>query len=212
MVKIKKYYILSIISVLLSLLVISISLLAGTTDTVRYVIDGDTIILTSGEKIRYIGIDTPEIDHEIKRAEPFGYAALNFNKKCVGSKGIRLEFDREKHDQFGRQLAYVFSLDATFVNLELLRSGLATYLHKPPNLEYSEKFLQAQRQAMSDGKGMWNAWSERDQSYVGNRKSKRFHLPGCRYGRKTASYNQVKFSRQWDAYWEGYSPCKKCLK
>ncbi|MEN8246581.1 MAG: thermonuclease family protein [Thermodesulfobacteriota bacterium] len=194
------------------LVFLPVSLLAQESILVRYVIDGDTIILKSGEKVRYIGIDTPEIDHENKRDEPLGYAARNFNKKRVGAKGIRLEFDREKHDYFGRQLAYVFLLDNTFVNLELLQSGLATYLHKPPNLKYAEKFLQAQRKAMSDGKGVWQAWSERDQSYVGNRKSKRFHLPGCRFGRKTASGNRVEFSRQWDAFWQGYSPCKKCLK
>lgn len=198
--------------VLLYVLFFPVFLTAADRVYVKYVIDGDTIILKSGEKVRYIGIDTPEIDHENKKAEPLGYAARNFNKKRVGAKGIRLEFDREKHDHFGRRLGYVFSLDNTFINLELLRSGLATYLHKPPNLKYAEKLLQAQRKAMLDGKGVWHAWSERDQSYVGNRKSKRFHLPGCRFGKKIASYNRVEFLRQWDAYWQGYSPCKKCIK
>jgi micrococcal nuclease len=188
------------------------SLVAGDATKVTYVIDGDTIILESGEKVRYIGIDAPEIDHENKQAEPLGYAARSFNQRRLGSKTIRLEFDHEKQDRYNRLLAYVYLSDGTFMNLELLRWGLATYLHKPPNLEHEDRFLQAQRNAMSEKKGIWHAWSETNQSYVGNRNSKRFHLPGCRYGRKTAPVNRVTFSSKWDAYWEGYSPCKKCLK
>ena len=198
--------------VTLMFLVIPASLVAGEAAVVKYVIDGDTIILKNGEKVRYIGIDAPEIDHENKHAEPLGYAARSFNRKRLGSKRIRLEFDHEKQDRYNRLLAYIYLSDGTFMNLELLRSGLATYLHKPPNLKHKDRFLQAQRKAMSESKGIWHAWSETRQSYVGNRNSKRFHLPGCRYGKKTAPASRVAFSSQWDAYWEGYSPCKKCLK
>jgi micrococcal nuclease len=179
---------------------------------VKYVIDGDTVILKNGKKVRYIGIDTPEIDHENHQAEPLGYAARSFNKKLIGSKRIRLEYGQEKRDQYGRLLAYVFLQDNTFVNLQLVQSGLAAYLYIPPNLKYADNLLQAQRDAMSGKRGMWGSWSEKQQPYLGNYKSKRFHLPGCKYGRKTASSNRVDFSRQWDAYWEGYSPCTKCLK
>lgn len=196
---------------LMLLVFLPVSLLAQDSVFVKYVIDGDTIILKSGEKVRYIGIDTPEIDHENKRAEPLGYAARSFNKKLLGSKRIRLEYDKEKQDHYNRLLAYVFLPDGTFVNLELVRSGMATYLHKSPNLKYRKRLLQAQRKAMSEKKGIWSARSETGQSYIGNRKSKRFHLSGCRYGKKTALTNRVVFSRQWDAYWEGYTPCKHCL-
>jgi endonuclease YncB( thermonuclease family) len=186
--------------------------LAGDTSYVKYVIDGDTVILKNNEKLRFIGIDAPEIDHENKKAQPWGYTSREFNKKLLGSKKIRLEFDHEKRDHYNRLLSYVFLPDGTFINLELLRSGLATYLHKPPNLKYAEPFMQAQRAAMSENKGIWHAWSETGQVYRGNRNSKRFHLPRCRYGKKTAPANRVSFSNQWDAYWEGYSPCQKCLK
>jgi len=198
--------------VLLMFLVIPHPLFAGDKSFVKYVIDGDTVILKNGEKLRYIGIDTPEIDHEYKKAEPLGYAAKTFNNKLLGSKIVRLEFDLEKRDRYDRLLAYVFLPDGTFVNLELLLSGLATYLHKPPNLKYRDRLLQAQRKAMSDRKGVWHIWSEAGQSYVGNRKSKRFHLHECRYGKQTSETNRVVFSRQWDAYWQGYAPCSKCLK
>jgi micrococcal nuclease len=186
-------------------------LAAQDTVSVKYVIDGDTVILRSGEKVRYIGIDAPEINHENQTAEPLGFSALSYNKKLIESRRLRLEYDQEKHDHYGRQLAYVFLEGNTFVNLELLRSGLAIYLHKPPNLKYADSLLKAQQEAMSAEKGVWGAWSEKNQTYLGNAKSKRFHLPGCRYGKKIAPHNRVAFSRQWDAYWEGYSPCKKCI-
>ena len=198
--------------VLLMSLLTPLALTAGETAVVKYVIDGDTIILNNGKSVRYIGIDTPEIDHENKQAEPLGYAARSFNLKLLGSKQIRLEFDRERQDHYNRLLAYVFLPNGTLVNQELLRSGLATYLHKPPNIKYAEQLLQAQRKAMTKGKGIWHAWSEKKQSYMGNRKSKRFHLPSCQYGKKTAHTNRVVFSSHWDAYWDGYAPCKKCVK
>ncbi|RLC01137.1 MAG: hypothetical protein DRH90_16860 [Deltaproteobacteria bacterium] len=197
--------------VVLNVLFFPAFLIAQDAVSVKYIIDGDTVILKNGEKVRYIGIDAPEIDHENNRAEPYGYAARSFNKKLIDSKKIHIEYDREKRDHYGRLLGYVFLQDNSFVNLQLVRSGLAFYLYKPPNLKYEERFMQAQRDAMSQRKGVWHAWSENSRTYVGNRKSKRFHLPDCRYGTKTAPNNQVVFSRQWDAFWEGYFPCNKCL-
>jgi micrococcal nuclease len=187
-------------------------LVYGDMTVVAYVIDGDTVILENDETLRYIGIDTPEIDHQNKRAEPLGYAARSFNLKLLGSQRIRLEYDQEKQDHYNRLLAYVYLPDSTFVNMELLRSGLATYLHKPPNLKHEDRLLTAQREAMLERKGIWHAWSETKQSYVGNQTSKRFHRPTCPYGKKTAPANRVSFSKQWDAYWHGYAPCKRCLK
>ena len=200
-----------VVLILLPILFFPSFLVAQDAVFVKYVIDGDTVILKNGKKVRFIGIDAPEIDHENHQAEPLGYAARSFNTKLIGSKGIRLEYGQEKRDHYKRLLAYVFLQDNTFVNRELVQSGLATVLSIPPNLKYADNLLQAQRDAMSGKRGMWGSWSEKQQPYLGNYKSKRFHLPGCKYGRKTASSNRVYFSKQWDAYWEGYSPCKKCL-
>ena len=200
-----------VVLILLPILFFPSFLVAQDAVFVKYVIDGDTVILKNGNKVRYIGINAPEIDHENHPAEPLGYAARSFNKKLIGSQRIRLEYGREKRDHYKRLLAYVFLKDNTFVNQELVQSGLATYLYIPPNLKYADNLLQAQKDAMSGKRGMWGSWSEKQQPYIGNYKSKRFHLPGCKYGRKTASSNRVYFSKQWDAYWEGYSPCTKCL-
>ena len=200
-----------VVLTLLSILFFPSFLVAQDALFVKKVIDGDTVILKNGKKVRYIGIDAPEIDHENHQAEPLGYAARSFNKKLIGSKRIRIKYGQEKRDQYGRLLAYVFLPDNTFVNLQLVQSGLATYLYKPPNLKYADSLLQAQRDAMSNKRGVWGIWSDEQHPHVGNRKSKRFHFPECKYGIRTAFANRVNFSRQWDAYWEGYAPCTKCL-
>ncbi|MBW1889727.1 MAG: thermonuclease family protein [Deltaproteobacteria bacterium] len=198
--------------ILLFILLFPAHLAAQETVPVKYVIDGDTIILNNGKKVRYIGIDAPEIAHGNSPAEHFGDAARTFNSQLTGSAGVYLEYDREPRDRYGRHLAYVFLSDDTFVNQRLLFSGLAIFLYKPPNLKYAEILLQAQRTAMSGKKGVWKSWIENPRSYLGNRKSKRFHLPGCPYGKNTAQQNRVSFKNRWDAYWKGYAPCKKCIK
>ena len=81
---------------------------AQTWYTVKWVNDGDTIVLTNGWRVRYIGTDAPEIDHENQKAQPYGYKARSFNKKLVLSQKIGLEFDEERHDRYGRLLAYIF--------------------------------------------------------------------------------------------------------
>ncbi|MBW2406005.1 MAG: thermonuclease family protein [Deltaproteobacteria bacterium] len=82
----------------------------------KWVHDGDTIVLTDGRYVRYIGINAPEIAHDNHKAEAFGYEAKNYNKSLVRSKTVRLEFDKEKYDRHGRLLAYVFLLNGTFIN------------------------------------------------------------------------------------------------
>ena len=87
---------------------------------VRWVADGDTIILKDGRRVRYIGIDTPEVAHENRRAEPMGQAAKAFNSELVSGRRIRLEKDREEKDRYGRILAYVYREDGLFVNCRIV--------------------------------------------------------------------------------------------
>jgi len=178
---------------------------------VRWVNDGDTIVLNDGLRVRYLGINAPEIDHEGKPAELLGYQALNFNKQMVFLKQVRLEYDTGRFDQYGRLLAYVFLKDATFVNRAMLNRGYAYFLHWGTNVRYNDLLLLAQRKAMSAGKGIWSSWKESDERYAGNRRSKRFHRAACRYGKKIAKRNRVVFSRRRDAFWEGFAPCKICI-
>jgi micrococcal nuclease len=179
--------------------------------SVRKVFDGDTIELENGMHVRYIGINAPEIAHQEKPAEPFGLEALAFNEKIVLSKPVRIQEDKELTDQYNRRLAYVFLRDGMFVNQEMVRNGLAHVLYTPPNTTYDAALLKSQQDAMKSGNGMWGSWREKAADYIGNKKSRRFHLKGCALGQRTSRQNRIHFGRKWDAFWEGYAPCKKCL-
>jgi micrococcal nuclease len=87
---------------------------------VNWVIDGDTVVLSNGQKVRYIGINAPELAHDGHKAEPYGDEAKRFNASLVDRKKVRLEFDKERNDRYERLLAYVFLKDGTFVNAEIL--------------------------------------------------------------------------------------------
>jgi len=135
---------------------------AQTWYTVKWVNDGDTIVLLNGQRVRYIGINSPEIDHENQKAEPFGYEARSFNHQLIFSKRIRLEFDQERHDQYGRLLAYVFLQNGSFVNAQLLKNGFAYYLYRMPNVKYKNILLKSQQDAMDCQIGLWRNWKEKN--------------------------------------------------
>jgi micrococcal nuclease len=182
--------------------------------TVRWVADGDTIILKDGRHVRYIGIDTPEVAHENRRAEPMGEAAKAYNRELVSGWRIRLEKDREKKDRYGRILAYVYREDGLFVNAELLQDGLAHVLHRFPNTAKAGELLAAQRKAMEQGRGIWRRIrkdEQPDHAYLGNRRSKRFHVYDCPQGRRMSAKNRIRLKNQWTAFWKGYAPAKGCI-
>lgn len=116
------------------------------------VIDGDTIIIEGGKKVRYLGIDTPEI------GQPFYEEAKNKNKELVMGKTVRLEVCKaEPRDKYGRFLAYVY-IDKTMANVELLKNGYARILTIPPcGIEKAEEFRQYQKEAMKKRAGLWGA-------------------------------------------------------
>jgi endonuclease YncB( thermonuclease family) len=142
---------------------------------VRWVDDGDTIVLSDGTRVRYGGINAPEVAYKNKPAEPFGPEAREVNRKLVHKKRVRLEFDREKHDQYGRVLAYVFLDDGTFVNGALLTSGHAHFVFRKPNTKHDSRLLALQREAMAKRVGLWTALSNQGGPFLENRRSKRLH-------------------------------------
>lgn len=116
------------------------------------VIDGDTIYIKSAEGkrfiLRYIGINCPE------KNEPFYHAATRENIKLLKRRKLRLEFDCELQDQYGRLLAYVF-VDGTMVNAELLRLGLARSYDDHFNQRYKSLFIRMEEQARLNQRGLW---------------------------------------------------------
>ena len=180
--------------------------------TVQWVMDGDTIVLENGLNVRYIGINAPEVAHENKKAEPFGNFAARINRKLVQGKKVRLETDHDVRDRYGRQLAYVFLADGTFVNAALVLMGAAYCLPVSPNDRYDDTFQKAQHRAMAAGRGIWRNWEKKPEKLLGNKKSRRFHRMTCPFGKKTGNRNRIYFSNRWDAFKAGFAPCKKCIK
>jgi len=123
--------------------------------TVKRVVDGDTFIIDTGKRVRMIGIDTPESVKPNSPVEPYGKEASEFAKKVLEGKRVKLEFDVQKKDKYGRLLAYVYLEDGTFVNALLVKEGYAKIMTIPPNIRYAEDFLELQEQARRENKGLW---------------------------------------------------------
>lgn len=122
---------------------------------VRNVHDGDTVILDDGTRVRLLGINTPEIDSAVSRAEAGGETAKLWLKSRIEGRKVRLEGDQEAQDHYGRTLAHLFAEDGEHLNLTLVRQGLAIASIFPPNLKYAEALAQAQQQARRARRGVW---------------------------------------------------------
>jgi micrococcal nuclease len=125
---------------------------------VQRVVDGDTIVLAGGERVRYIGVDTPESVKPGTPVQCFAKAASHANQRLVAGEPVRLRFDAERRDRYGRLLAYVYrASDGLFVNAELVRRGYATTLTIPPNVAHAAEFRRLARSARQAGRGLWSA-------------------------------------------------------
>jgi micrococcal nuclease len=122
---------------------------------VKTVYDGDTVVLEDGRKIRLLGINTPEVQHKDKIAEAGGEDAKAWLIKKLQHTKVRLEFDSEKTDKYGRALAYLFTKKKEHINLSLVKEGLATTSIYPPNLLYVNELLAAENKAEQDQLGIW---------------------------------------------------------
>lgn len=131
----------------------------GVDVTVRKVVDGDTIDVTGGERVRLIGIDTPETKDPDRPVGCFGEEASRFIASLLpAGTPVRLVGDVEQRDQYGRLLAYVYrKADGLFVNAELLRRGFAQLLTIPPNVAHTDEFAAIARQAREASQGLWAA-------------------------------------------------------
>lgn len=124
------------------------SALETTSAIVSSVIDGDTVKLQNGEKVRLLGINTPE------KGQPYYDEATNRLKELIEGKTVTLEKDVDDKDQYGRLLRYIY-IDDTLVNLEMVREGYGNVYIIPPNTKYSNKFEGAEEEAKNAQRGMW---------------------------------------------------------
>jgi len=125
------------------------------------VVDGDTIQVALGgvrERVRYIGVDTPETVKPGSPVECYGKAASAANKRLVAGERVRLVPDAEARDRYGRLLAYVYrTRDDRFVNAALVRGGFAEPLTIEPNVRHASEFAAIARRARRAGRGLWTA-------------------------------------------------------
>jgi micrococcal nuclease len=133
----------------------------SSTARVVRVVDGDTILVAVGgrqERVRYIGVDTPETVKPRTRVQCYGKRASAANRRLVGGREVRLVADVQERDRYGRLLAYVYRAgDGLLVNEALIRGGYATTLAIAPNVRFAERFAALARQARDAQRGLWSA-------------------------------------------------------
>lgn len=173
------------------------------------VVDGDTIYLDNGEKIRFVGVNTPERGVE-------GYiTSKNFVQKLCLNKEVGIDVDDSKHnDRYGRTLGVVI-VDGKNVNEMLLKEGLAEIMYMPPSEFYpydwaNENTPTSDDHSSSTTSSSSSSSSSDSGSYVGNSNSGKFHEASCSSVNKMSEGNKVFFSNRDDAINQGYVPCKRC--
>lgn len=172
------------------------------------IIDGDTGELSTGDRVRYLGIDTPE------KGEPFYFEAMRLNADLCLNKKIRLEYDYRKRDKYERILAYIFVEDTIMVNEVMVRAGLASvyiFPYDQKNMEYRRRLILAQIRARKEKRGIWSLPPPApEKSYLGNPNTFRFHRPDCRSLRRTDKSRLLEYPSRDDFLDLGFSPCRNC--
>ena len=196
------------------------------TKKVVKVIDGDTIELENGQKVRYIGIDTPELVHPSKPLECFAKEAQEKNKELVLGKEVTLEKDISEIDKYGRLLRYVW-VENILVNEILVQEGYAQVSTYPPDVKYQERFIEAQRKAREENKGLWSGCQYFGQKVLSEKIEKGcvikgnistsgekiYHLPECGSYDKTViseSKGEKWFCSEEEAILSGFRKAKNC--
>lgn len=130
---------------------------AGDDVVVERIVDGDTLVVDGGTRVRLIGIDTPETVDPRRPVECFGQEASGHLTELVPpGTAVRLVYDVERLDRYERTLAYLYrSADGLFVNAAMVRDGYASSYTVPPNVAHADEFVALQREAREAGRGLW---------------------------------------------------------
>lgn len=179
------------------------------------VVDGDTIVISyqgKEEKVRLIGVDTPESVHsDASKNTPYGKIASDYTKAQLTGKTIQLEFDVQERDKYGRLLAYVY-VDGKMYNKTLLEEGHAKVATFPPNVKYVDEFQRLEQQAQKKQVGMWQGYTLKTEgNFIGSKNSQKYHLTDCQGAKKISDHNKVWFDTEQEAAAAGYQPCAICL-
>ena|GEM_PF-6648136 len=186
---------------------------------VTRVIDGDTIevnIKGVQYKLRYIGIDAPELDSIDTNTRNIAMKAADKNGDMIGHQTVEIEKDVSEADRYGRLLRYVYA-GGLMANAELVKSGYAQAVSYPPDIKYQSLFSSLQAGAKASKVGMWSSSGYYSAPrptekgiYVGSKKSKKYHYPSCVWAQQIVADNEIWFSSSEEAKSGGYIPCKVC--
>ena len=122
---------------------------------VERVVDGDTIVISDGKRVRMIGINTPESVKEAGGIEYYGKEASNYTKNKLEGNTVYLEKDVSDKDKYDRLLRYIYLKDGTFYNELIVKEGYAYASTYPPDIKYNEIIHEAEAYARSNNLGLW---------------------------------------------------------
>jgi len=119
------------------------------------IFDGDTFKTSKGERVRLLGINTPEVEHDSSPAQPMGNTARKSLANLIAGQTVRLDFDTQHKDNYGRTLAQIYLRNGTWVNGEMVRSGMAHVYTFTPNLRWAGQLTQLEASARQARLGIW---------------------------------------------------------
>jgi micrococcal nuclease len=182
---------------------------------VEKVLDGDTVVLQGGERLRLRGIDAPEVGHHGAPGQYYGREAGAELSALISGQTLALDQADLGRDRHGRLVGVARRGDGRLVNLAMIEHGAAfVYPHaSDADSGLARKMLVAQVTAMARGSGFWPVVLRSpvaQRGYVGNRNSKRFHTVSCPQGRMVGKANRVHFSSLREAFEAGFAPAREC--
>lgn len=186
----------------------------GRRATVRFVPDGDTVVLASGEVVRLLGIDAPEMGKDGAANQFYAVQSRDALASLVMGKEIRVMSGTPSKDRYGRTLARLVLPQGSNVAEILVSEGYAmVYWHADVPRRIFENLLELQRDAVKGRVGMWQAVeiiSKRSDTYVGNRKSKRLFTFMCDGAGQMSAKNRIEFRNVEQAFDMGFAPARHC--
>ncbi|WP_430735238.1 thermonuclease family protein [Halodesulfovibrio aestuarii] len=191
----------------------ALSAFADTTHVVTAIVDGDTLILENGKKVRIAFVDTPELGDKKRKQQYFSSIA----KKFIGNKVLGREVSLQKivaNDRYKRLVAIVRLRNGCDLGALLVQNGMAfVYPHGMKQSSYITELEKLQKKAMDARVGMWDKiipHFKNTGSVIGNRRSRRFFALDCKFSKEIANKNKVPFISAVDAFYNGYAPARIC--
>ena len=174
-------------------------------------VDGDTVILENGERLRYAGINTLELHTETGQPEPFAKEAYLRNKELTEGKTFCLEKALKERDRFGRLLGELYFPNGTSISEILVSEGLALVCYYEGSGKFFERYLPLQIKAIEQRKGLFSYVDKPHAKgeFIGNKNTRRFHHASCKEAKSIKK--KVIFKSLEEALKAGYCPSRECI-